>query len=132
MPSYEALYPLCTAVYDRLHRFERHLVRIYGPTYRALQRIPEMYADGTQLRLAGQIYERAISGDGLVLGQRLLENSWSMMKKWKDGFSNGGGSGGSGSGTGAGGGGDNQNSVPGQDPPPGLGPPPVPPPPPAA
>lgn len=141
--SYEILYPLCTSISSRMHRFEKHLVRIYGPTYRALQRMPEMWMDGTQARLAGQIYERALSGDGLVLGQRLLESSWTMLKKWKESLGSGGGTeGNEGGGVGGthpsagqhkgGNGVDSQNGVPGRGPPPGFGPPPVEPPPPAA
>lgn len=81
--------------------------------------------DGTQWRIAGQIYDRAVSGDGLVLGQRLAQQGSDMVRKWLGGS-------GSGSGSTSGrseGSGSSQNGVPPPAQPPSIGPtaPPVPP-----
>ena len=79
--SYEVLYPLCSGVSTRLAAFEAHLIRIYSPTYGALHRIPEMWADGSVRRMTGQLWDSAIAGDGLVLGQRLAEKGVEMGRK---------------------------------------------------
>lgn len=77
----------------RLHRFEKHLIRIYGPTYNALKRMPSLYADGTVQKTSWQLYEAVINGDGLVLGQRLLGVAQDTYKKLKESANREGGSG---------------------------------------
>ena len=79
--SYEVLYPLCSSVSARLAAFEAHLIRIYSPTYVALQRIPQMWMDGSVRRMTGQLWDSALAGDGLVLGQRLAEKGVEMGRK---------------------------------------------------
>jgi hypothetical protein len=76
-----------------------------------------MYADGSVRRTVGQLYEATVNGDGLVFGQKLVEQSMMLAKKWLGGSGGRDGSGGPG-------------QVP--PPPPALGPPTPPQGPPAA
>ena len=84
------LYPLCTGLSTRLQRFHDHVVRIYSPTFAAFKRIPELWTDGTAFRLGGQLYDRAVAGDGVVLGQKLIITGLEKGKKWLDGKGRGG------------------------------------------
>ena len=52
--------------------------------------MPEMWIDGSQIRLAGQIYGRAVAGDGLVLGQKMWSTGLEKGKKWLEGKGRGG------------------------------------------
>lgn len=55
--------------------------------------MPSLYADGTVQRTGWQIYESAVNGDGLVLGQRLLGVAQDTYKKFKESMNGEGGSG---------------------------------------
>lgn len=87
--SYAQILPIDGEVASRLHRFEKHLIRIYGPTYNAFKRIPSLYADGSIQRTGWQIYESAINGDGLALGQRLAGIGYETCKKVLEGLNSG-------------------------------------------
>lgn len=99
--SYETLYPICSATANNLIRFHNHLDRIYSPTIRSLEKLPTMLTDGTYLRISKEIYDRAVSGDGLTLGKRLASSGYDMARRIWSKATNGSGerSGDSGSGS---------------------------------
>lgn len=80
-----------TAVSSRCARFEAHLIRIYSPVWNAMHRIPSMYTDGTVKRTVSQLYQATINGDGLAMGQRLVEQSTMLLKKGWTWIEGGGG-----------------------------------------
>jgi len=49
-----------------------------------------MLSDGTYIRISKEIWDRGISGDGLVLGKKLIDVGTENAKKWWEKGSSGG------------------------------------------
>lgn len=55
--------------------------------------MPSLWADGTVQKTGWQIYESAVNGDGLALGQRLFGVAQDTYKKFRESTSGDNGSG---------------------------------------
>lgn len=65
---------------NTLQRFENHLYRIYSPTWNTLMKAPQILEDGKPQWIAQELYTRAVNGEGLVLGQKLLEQGGRLIR----------------------------------------------------
>ena len=76
----ERVYPLSALWSDTWRRAHRHILRIYSPVFRNLARLPETYTDGTQERMAKQMYEKFTDGSALRLLESMAQSLGRVVK----------------------------------------------------
>ncbi|KAM0755434.1 hypothetical protein T439DRAFT_320122 [Meredithblackwellia eburnea MCA 4105] len=67
----ETLYHLSASWSNTFTRFENHLVRIYGPGFRALARLPSTFTDGTQSQMLDLVVGKLTDGSAFTLLGRM-------------------------------------------------------------
>ncbi|KAM0793386.1 hypothetical protein ACM66B_000839 [Microbotryomycetes sp. NB124-2] len=73
--DYERLISLSSAYSTSLQRMHAHVLRIYGPAFRNLSRLPETFSDGTQKRMLDNCIEKLTDGSAFKLVDRLWDST---------------------------------------------------------
>jgi len=67
-----------------LPQFSEHIQNVLTPTHKLLTILHDSLESGAQRRLAGQVWEKAWSGEPLLLAQDVCVKMWDLWKKGRD------------------------------------------------
>lgn len=81
--SLERLIPLSELWSTSCRRLHLHVMRIYSPGLRNLARLPDIYADGTALRMVEQLKTKATDGSAFTLVDRMWQSLQTVTKELK-------------------------------------------------
>lgn len=92
--SYESIIDLSQLYSTSLQSVHRHFIKIYSPFFRNLQRLPETFRDGTQLKMLETVQTKLTDGSAFALVGRLAGSTVEVLKKFDSLRRGGGGAGG--------------------------------------